>query len=127
MNERYSSWKVAFFLMLFLIGDVSLDGFEIGGAHRENAVSGLPCEIPKRWIALLDPNAGNAFEFLDPIGLGDRASLAGQDVNVVFHTANDDGRTVDLFRDPSEIGMHFMAQVWSTKEGLAVFGGKDCV
>ena len=76
---------------------------------------------------MFDPETGDALEFLDPIGLGDGAGVAGEDVDVVIHAADDDGRAVELFGDPAEIGMGFGTESGITEEWLAVFGGKDKV
>jgi hypothetical protein len=113
------------FVMLFLIRDIAFDRLKIGGADGEDAVSGLPSEVAERGIALFDPKTGDAFEFLDPIGLGDGAGVAGEEVDVVIHAADNDGRTIELFRYASEVGVGFGAEDRIAQEWMAVFGGKD--
>jgi len=113
------------FVMLFLIGDVTFDRFKIRGDDGEDAIAGLPSEVAERWIALFDPEAGDSFEFLDPIGLGDGAGVVGENMDVILHTTDDDGRTVELFGNAAEIGMDFGAEGGIAEERVAVFGGKD--
>jgi len=114
-------------VMLFLIGDVTFDGFKIRGADRENTIAGLPGEVAERWIAFFDPETGDAFEFLDPIGLGDGARVAGENMDVVLHTTDDDGRTVELFGNAAEIGVGFGPEGGIAEERVAIFSGKDKV
>jgi len=45
---------------------------------------------------LLQPEVGDALEFLHPIGLRDRAAKAGKNMHVVLYAADSDRRAFDV-------------------------------
>ena len=111
--------------MLLLIGDVLLHLFEIGLAHGEIRVTALPLEVGVIATTCLQPEVRDAFQFLHPFGLRDGASEAPEQMDVVFHAADEDGRAIELFGDAAEIRMERVARGFVAKERPAVFGGKD--
>ena len=44
----------------------------------------------------------DAFQFLHPLGLRDGASEAREQMDVVFHTTDEEGRAIELFGDAAE-------------------------
>ena len=76
-----------FFVMLFLVVDVGRDRFEIGDAHGKAAVSALSGKVRKRWLGF-QPEGRCAFQFFDPVRLGDGAPKSGKDMHVVFHATH---------------------------------------
>ena len=45
-------------MMLPLVRNVFLDSLDVGVAHRERAVAGLPGEAAEAWNRLVDPSRG---------------------------------------------------------------------
>ncbi len=117
--------KGLFLVMLFLIGDVICGLVQGGRADRKRAVSALPGEFGRIGIALFDPDTGNAFEFLHPIGLRDGAGHSTEQMNMIFDAANDERGTFQGFRSATQIRMHFLAKVRIAQKWLAVLGRKD--
>ena len=110
--------------MLFLSGDVLLHLFEVGLAQGEIRVAALPFEVGVIATAFLQPEVRDAFQFLHPFGLREGASEArspreiiaadgggdgrtvisrGEQMDVVFHAADEEGRAIELFGDAAEI------------------------
>ena len=107
-------------VMLLLIGDVLLHLFEIGLAHGEIRVATLPLEAGVIATAFLQPEVGDAFQFLHPFGLRDGASEAREQMNVVFHAADEDGRAIELLGDAAEIRMKRVARGFVAQERATV-------
>ena len=109
--------------MVFLLsGDIIAQGVQVRCADGKDAVTSLPGKIMQRDVARFDPNAGDAFEFLDPIRLGDGASVPGEQVNMVRDPARKDGRTIELFRCAGEVGVQFRAESGIIEKWSAVLG-----
>ena len=117
--------KRGFSVVLFLSVYVGNDGFKHGLAYRKNSVSRLPCEITKRGRALFYPLAGYSFQFLYPLGNGNRTVKARENVNMVFNSADSHRVAMELFGHAAEIGVHFRAQRAVTQKGGSVFCGED--
>ena len=113
--------KRGFTMMFLLRSDVLCDPVETRRADRKRAVPGLPCEIATFRGARLDPLAGNALEFFDPIRLADSASKAGEKMNMVFNAANQDGRAIELPGHPAKVGVHFPAKDVAPDKGETSF------
>src|SRR6266851_8843795 len=112
-------------MMLLLIGDVLLHLFEIRLADAKVCVAALPLKVRVLATAFLQPDVGDAFQFLHPFGLRDGASESGKQMDVVFHTADVDGRAIELFGDAAEIRMERAARGPVSQERTALFGGED--
>ena len=65
-------------MVRFLVTDVLDDLVEFRLAHRKICIAALPFEVSVFGSALFQPEIGDAFEFLDPVGLGGGASEAGK-------------------------------------------------
>src|SRR6266853_539011 len=111
--------------MLLLSGDVMLHLFEIRLAHGEIRVTALPIEVRVFATTFLQRDVRDAFQFLHPFGLRDGASESREQMNVVFHAANENGRAIELFGDAAEIRMERVARGFVTQERATVFGGED--
>ena len=114
-----------FAMMLFLPGDVLLYRFEIRLAHGEIRVAALPLEVGVIATALLEPRVRDAFQFLHPFRLRDRATKSREQMNMVFHAADLDRRTIKLFGNAAEIRMQRIPRGFVAQQRPTVFGGKD--
>src|SRR5437773_8139453 len=112
-------------MMLLLSGDVLLHLVEIGLAHGEIRVAALPLELGVIASALLQPEVRDAFQFLHPFGLRDGAPESREQMQVVFHATDEDGRAIELFGNAAEIGVERVARGFVAQERAAVFGGED--
>lgn len=93
-----------FFVMLFLVVDVNRDRFEIGDAHGKAAVAALPGKIRNRWLGF-QPQGRCAFQFFDPIRLGDGATQPGKEMHMIFHAAHTKRRAFKPFGNFTKIPM----------------------
>ena len=75
-------------VMLRLVPDVSHDRIRIGLADRECTVARLQVEIRELSAFGFDPFGRTGFHRLDHLGNGSRARQAGEEMNMVFHTAD---------------------------------------
>ena len=115
-------------VMFFLPVDVCLNGFQRGWTDGEYAEAGLPCE-PCHFVGifLLEPEAGDSFQFLDPIGLGNGAPELGEDMDMIRDAADDDGRAIQFFGDISQERVGFGPERAVEQPGFTVFCGEDGV
>ncbi len=111
--------------MRFLVGNVLLDSIEVGLADGEIGVSALPFEIGKFVVAFLEPEIGDAFQFLDPFSLGDGAGESREQVDVIFHAADEESRAIELFGSAAEIFVERVADRFVAQEWAPVFGGEN--
>jgi hypothetical protein len=109
--------------VLPLSGDVLLHRFEIGLAHGEIRVAGLPLEVGIIVTAFLQPEVRDAFQFLLPFRLRDGASEAREQMDVVFHAAAEDGWAIELFGDAAEIRVQRVARVKTATTPLGFSDG----
>ena len=117
-----------FSVMFFLAVDVFLNGFEHGWTDGEDAKAGLPCEPSHpEGIFVFEPEAGDSFQFLDPIGLGYGAAESGEDMHVVCDAADDDRRAIEFIGDIAEEGVGFVPERAVEQPGFTVLGGEDAV
>src|ERR1039457_2937342 len=97
-------------MMLLLPGDVVLNLRQLRLAHREIRVAALPLEIGVIATAFLQPEIGDAFQFLHPFGLRYGASQARKQMHMVFHAADEERRAIELFGDAAEIRVQRVAR-----------------
>src|SRR6266700_7757176 len=112
-------------MMLFLSGDVLFRIFEIGLALGEIRIAALPFEVGVIATAFLQPEVGDALQFLHPFGLRDGASESREQMDMVFHAADEDGRAIELFGDAAETRMERVARGFGAQQRSAVLGGED--
>ena len=117
--------EIVLAVMLFLFLDVFDDLTGLRLADRKCSVPGLPSERFELRAFLLDPDRRYPFQFLDPLGQCDRSRFACQQVNVIFDTANNDGRTIQGVRCASEFGVHLISDVWVFEKRGTVFGREN--
>jgi hypothetical protein len=79
-------------------------------AHREIRIAALPLEVGVIATAFLHPEVRDAFQFLHPFGLREGASESREQMDAVFHAADEDGRAIELFGDAAEIRMERVAR-----------------
>ena len=97
-------------MMFFLPGDVISHVFDLREADGENAIAVLPCEIREVGRFGFQPQRRTAFDLLDHVRRVAGARQRAEQMNVVFHTANDDGLAFEIREDAAEIAMQFVAQ-----------------
>ena len=85
----------------------------------------MPLEVGVIATAFLQPEIRDAFQFLHPFGLRDGAPEAREQMDVVFHATDEEGRAIELFGDTAEIRMERVACRFVAQERPAVFGGED--
>ena len=88
----------------FLVLDVGGDGGELGGADGEEGIAVLPGEVLGVAGGFFPGSGGGALYFLDPVGWGEGAGEVEEDVDVVRHAADDDGRGVEAVGDACDEG-----------------------
>ena len=101
-------------MMLLLSGGVLLHLFEIGLAHGKICITTLPLKV-----------GVIATAFFHPFRLRDGAPEPREQMDVIFHAADLDGRAIELFGNPAEIRMERVARGFVAQERPAVFGGED--
>jgi hypothetical protein len=85
----------------------------------------LPLEVGVIATAFLQPEVRDAFQFLHPFGLRDGASESCEQMDMVLHAADEDGRAIELFGDAAEIRVERVARGFVAQERPAVFGEED--
>src|SRR6266496_5511233 len=92
---------------------------------RSVIVSAAPFEVGVITTAFLQPEVRDAFQFLHPFGLRDGAPETREQMDMVFHTADEDGRAIEFFGNTPEIRVEGVAREFVAQERATVFGGKD--
>ena len=114
--------------MVFLLsGDVLSHRINLRKADGENAVTVLPREVLQFRASGFQPERGGSFGFLDHGGRFARARERAKEMNVISHSADDDGLTIELGQDPAEVFMQFLPQQTVVEEWAAVFRGESRV
>ena len=85
----------------------------------------LPLEFTVIPSLFSQPDIRDAFQFLHPFSLRNGASKSREQMDVVFHPSNKDGRAIELFGDAAEIRVERIAHGFVPQERSAVFGGED--
>src|SRR5207253_11478819 len=111
-------------MMLLLTGDVLLHLFEIRLADTEIRVATLPFEAGVIATAFLQPEVRDAFQFLHPFGLRDGAPETREQMHMILHAANENGRAIELFGDAAEVRVERVPRGFVAQERTAVFGGE---
>ena len=112
-------------MMLLLASYVLFHLFEIRLAYGKIRVATLPLEIGVIATFLFQPEVRDAFQFLYPFSLRDSASEPREQMDVIFHAADKDGRAIELFGNAAKIGMERVARGLVAQERTAVLGGED--
>lgn len=112
-------------MMLLLRGDVLLYLFEIGLAYGERRITALPFKVREVAPAFLQPCVRDAFQFFHPFRLRDDATEPRQNMHMIFHATNLDGRAIQLFGNAAEIRMQRVARRFVTQQRPSVFGGEN--
>ena len=93
--------------MLGLVADVLADGFGVGGANAEFAVSALPCEIAIPRGFRFDPFRRARFHVLDDFARDVVFGLGEKDVDVVGDGVDLQQRAIVVMQDAGDVGMEF--------------------
>ena len=107
-------------MMFLLAHDVLPHLFKVGLAHREIRIAALPFKIGIVVAMFFEPAVGNPFQFLHPLGLGNGAGKTAEQMNMVFHPANDERRTVQRLGHAAQVGVQGIANRFVPKEWTAV-------
>jgi len=89
--------------MPLLLGYVANDFRQVGLADRKARVTALPLKIQVIAALFFEPQVGDPLDFLYPFGLGNRASEAAQQMDVVFHAADLQRRALQLFGNRAKV------------------------
>jgi hypothetical protein len=95
--------KGHFLMMLRLFGDVASNLRQVGLADGEIRVTALPLKIQVVAPLLFEPQVGNPFHFFYPFRLGNCASQAAQQMDVVFYAAHLQRRAFKLFGNGAQL------------------------
>ncbi len=93
-------------MMLRLVAHILDNRVRIRLAHGKRRIPGLPVKHCKLRPFLLHPHRAGAFQFLNPLSQGNRAIHPRQNMNMIRHTTNGDGRTFQGRRNAAQISMH---------------------
>ena len=93
--------------------------------HGESGVATLPLKIGTMATALLDPYVRDTFQFFNPFRLRDGATESRKQMNMIFCSAYEDGRAIELLRDSPEVGVQCIAALFVAQKRSAVFRRKD--
>ena len=96
--------------MFLLTSDVMLYRLDLGKADGENAVTILPREIVQVGTFRFQPERRTAFDFLDHFRRLAGARERREQVNVIFHAAEDEGLAIVIRQDAAEVMVQFVAQ-----------------
>jgi hypothetical protein len=102
--------------------NVSRRVFNAGNPDAEGTIPLLPLEIPMLLERVVDPFRGIALEKLDGFRHGERGWNREEDVDMVFHTANDQRLHLVLARDAAEVWPQALLKV-RLDERATLFGG----
>ena len=119
-------FEILFFVMLGLVADVLADGFGVGVADAEFAVSALPCEVAIPRAIRFDPFRRTRFHVLDDFARDVVFRLGKQHVDVVIHRVDLDQRTIVVLQDAGNVCVKF-APFFIAEQRAAAFGAEDDV
>ena len=118
--------EILFFVMLGLVADVLADGFGVGIADAEFAVSALPCEVAIPRAFRFDPFRRARFHMLDDFARDVVFRLGKQHVNVVIDRVDLDQRTIVVVQDAGDVCVKF-APLFIAEQRSSAFGAEDDV
>ena len=95
--------KRNFAMMLLLSGDIIPHRFHLRIADGENAVAILPREIVQVGAFSFQPERRAAFDFFDHFCRLAGARQRRENVNMVFHAADDDGLAIEVGQNAAEV------------------------
>jgi len=107
-------------MMFLLVRNVLFHLFKVGLAHREIRIAALPFKIGVVAAMFFEPAVGYPFQFLHPFGLGDGAGKTAEQMNMVFHSANDERRTVERLGHAAQVGVQGITHPFVTQEWTAI-------
>ena len=88
--------KAQLAMVLLLPGNVLLDRLQVGLADRKVRIPALPLEVGVVRALLLEPEMRHPLEFFHPLGLGDSAPEAAEEVDMVFGAAYQDWWAIQI-------------------------------
>src|SRR5437762_13175654 len=91
---------------------------------RKSSVTSLPKEVLIIGALGFDPSRGCLFDFLQQLGLADRACQPGGDVSMIGNAANAVGLAAAVAADGCQIGVHSRTNSRSQPRA-AVLGAED--
>ena len=91
--------------MFFLPGNVITHRCDLREADGKDAVAILPREILQVRALCFDPERRTAFDLLDHFRRLASARQRRENVNMVFHAADDDGLAILIFEDATKVAV----------------------
>src|SRR5450756_248621 len=112
-------------MMFLLVRDILFHLFKVGLAHRESRVAALPFKIGVVAAMFFEPAVGNAFQFLHPLRLREGAAKTAEQMNMVFHPADDERRAFERLGNAAQVGMQGVTRGFVAEEGATFLRRKD--
>ena len=107
-----------------LILNIGHNLFYLRDAHTERPILGLPGKGPQFGKSVMHPLRGTSFDQLHRLGNGHRGRQREQQVNVIFHTSDAEGRNPIFSCNPSKIRPKPRLKRWRY-ERSSILGAKD--
>ena len=111
--------------MLLLSGDVIPHRLDLRKPDGENAVAILPREIVEVGAFGFQPERRPALDLLDHLRRFAGARQSREDMNVVFHAADDDGLAIEIGQDAAEVAVQFLAERFVAEQRATFFGREN--
>src|ERR1035437_8381206 len=112
-------------MMLLLSGNVIPHGLSLRKSDGENAVTILPREIMQVGAFGFQPKRRTAFDLLDHFRRLTGPRQRREQMNMIFHAADDDGLAIVMGQDAAKIAVQFFAQSFVAQKWATAFGGKN--
>jgi hypothetical protein len=109
-------------MMLFLIANVFLESRDVNWTYRESAVSPLPIKLSQMLVFELDPFGRISLQIPEKVLKGNALAESTQNVNVVFHSPDNDGRTLQVVADSAKVGVQPLTKLLVTEIGNPLLG-----
>lgn len=112
-------------VVLGLIGDVRLHGFDVRLADREDSVTGLPMELGELRSFGLQPFGRLGLDRFDQIHDRHLPREIAQHMDVIFHAVNQNGWAFDVDQNLGHVSVEFLADRRIAQPRSAVLGAED--
>jgi len=113
--------------MLHLLLNVAHHLGQLGFRNRKTAIACLPSELPEHTAPFLNPSGGNTFRLFHKIRNRERSRQGGEEMHVIFHTANPNRQTTESFGTSAQVGVNFVTKTGILEYKLPIFRGKNGV
>jgi len=117
--------KRGLLVVLFLVGDVGLHGFDVRLADREDSVTGLPMELGELRSFGLQPFGRLGLDRFHQIHDRQLPREIAQHMHMIFNTVNQNGWAVDVDENPAHVFEKLLANRRIAQPRRAVLGAED--